>query len=195
MDGNGKTIRQEIRDWWRPLIDAGDPFEPKVEAQRCVAELGQNPDLVRRWFQETAYDTAYAVGMGLVSRGRTTVMREAMSAGEAKASLKEQLERDPVDFSRWMERDPNTGVQVPLVEMVKEQVLAAAEVRGKRGMEELKREAMLRFVAGRLQPGQRVGDVWSDDLLADLAQRIEVKAKTALRGIDKKRPPQSLAAD
>jgi hypothetical protein len=185
-----KTIRQEIRAYVDAVLESGDPVDPKIAARHGVEAFSLNQEITARWFRETAYDLFYQVFINRLSQRRSSIAHATQP--RTKSHVAEVLAQGPPDFGRWMERDPETGVQSSLLDLLKEQVLAAAEARNGPAMTELRRVSFLRLVAGRLKDGQRVGEVWNDDLLTDLMQRIDIKVKTSLKGI---KPAIEEAAD
>jgi hypothetical protein len=81
----------------------------------------------------------------------------------------------PIDWSRWMEYDPSSGQHLRLFTMTKAQVLAAKHKRSREQLQPaLYNDALLGLIAGRMRDDQRVEDVWTEQALTTLAQRILV---------------------
>lgn len=185
MSETERTPRQRIRDWWTARRELDTPIDLVVDAGKCALTLRQDPAFCEAFLDAFLKPVIYEVGLNLMTHERTQIRRvsRTMSSGEILKALDADPPEQP-EWSRWMEHDPGSGKHIPLLTMKKEQVLAAVNQRKARTREENHRIALLELVAGRMKPGQIVGDVWTEDELTVIDQRITVRLKTSLRPMD-----------
>ncbi len=89
--------------------------------------------------------------------------------------LVELVRNDEKPWARWMERHPENGVPMRLLNMTKEQLLAAATIRDHESAEAKKRATLCRRVADQLAPGQRAREVMTEQDLERLDDELEPK--------------------
>ncbi len=100
-------------------------------------------------------------------RGRLTAAR--------RRRLVDLVRSDETPWVRWMERHPENGVPMRLLNMTKEQLLAAATVRDHESAEARRRAALCRRVAEQLAPGQRAREVMTEQDLERIDEELEPK--------------------
>jgi hypothetical protein len=183
------SVHEQIREWWRERLDGREEVSLPELASEGANHFRADAEFCERYLDETLRETVYLVGVGLLSKQRGAVQRSA--APKREQSRLTQVSADQIvariedrvpDWSRWMEHDPVSGRHVSLFSMTKKQALAAAEAREKRADPDLRRAALLRLAAGRLDAGQRIEEVWSAELLADIERRLEVVRPTYALG-------------
>lgn len=180
-----RTVRQQIRDWWKEQLAGAEEFDAKVLAAKGAEALRQDPVFCAAFFEEVLTPVVYNVGIHLVSdqRGDIAAGTHRLTAKEAIAAI--DARDDDRDWSRWFERDPASGKHISLFLMTKEQALAAAAARERAAQPDLRRAGLLRLAAGRLTGGQKIGDVWTEDELTVTERRIVVAApKVSLAPLD-----------
>ena len=172
VDGTGTTVRQTIRAWWREQLADAEGIDLPAATDRGALALRQDPDFRERFLDECLRPMVYEIGLALISRerGGAAPGTRKLSAKQIAARIEEDAER----WSRWLEHDPTTGRHVPFLALTKEQAIAAAVERERRAGGDLRRAALLRLAAGRLEPGQAVGDVWTAEELAVMEERLVV---------------------
>jgi hypothetical protein len=99
-----------------------------------------------------------------------------------RARLVEMVRADAKPWAQWLEKHPDTGVPMRLLNMTREQLLAAATVRDHESVEARKRAALCRRVAERLAPGQRAREVVTEADLEQLDAELE-PAPTPIRAL------------
>jgi hypothetical protein len=177
-----QSSRTIIRQWWKQAIDGQEAVDPKVFARKCADELVTDPAFCATFLAEFVYETAYNMGQLIVSANRS--MLRCGDTYKTRDALKREIAEEAEqshEWSKWMENDKDTGVLVSFKAMTKEQVFTAALTREDRGYQELRDAAFFRAVAGKMQAGQIVGDVWSDAELDYLRKNIDVKATISLK--------------
>ena len=102
-----------------------------------------------------------------VERARLTRERRDRLVGLVRA--------DEKPWARWMEKHPETGVPMRLINMTREQLLAAATVREHESVEARKRAALCRRVADRLAPGQKAREVMTEADLETIDEELDPK--------------------
>lgn len=181
---DAKSCQGLIRDWWREEIGDTDVVDLSALVDQAMAAMMQDPTFLARFSQEFLRPVVMDVARGFIASERRAykqpepkpfvwpTLRE-ITSGEAAQRIEQEAPKR--DMSKWFEHDPKTGKYLRLSIMVKEQCLAAAENRERRSSGDLTRAGMLRMVAGRLAPGQRVSEVWSEEELERLEQQITVE--------------------
>ncbi|MDQ3540250.1 MAG: hypothetical protein M3440_06135 [Chloroflexota bacterium] len=164
------TARTIARDWWREHIDTADEVDIKELSKRAALELATDTVFCATFTAEFLPSTMYEMGQRMVAARRSVL--------QTREGLREQLERDNTlevesKWSRWLQYDPDRGVHIPIVNMTMEQVLASADYLGSQKQSIAFEEKWLRLIAKRLQPGQHVGDVLTDDDLESLRTSIK----------------------
>jgi len=172
------TLRQQIRAWWKKELDGLDEFDLKLLAAKGSLALRQDPDFCAGFFEAFLTPVVYQVGANLVSLQRHGLApgTKRLGAKEAVAAIDGVDDGEDRDWSTWFEHDPGSGRYLALFLLTKEQALAAAQARERAAEPDLRRAALLRLAAGRLKPGQKIGDVWTADELTATERRILVAA-------------------
>lgn len=179
-----KRCHTLIRDWWRAEFGDLDVVDIKDMVDRAIADMLEDSTFLARFSEEFLRPVVLEVAREFIASERRAykdpepkpfvwpTLRE-ITSGEVVQRIEQQAPKR--DMNRWFEHDPKTGKYLRLGIMVKEQCLAAAENRERRAGGDLTRAGMLRMVAGRLAPGQRVSEVWSEEELERLEQQITVE--------------------
>lgn len=175
------TVRQRIRDWWKSQLDGQTEADLKALTDRGKAELRQDPDFATRYLEETLGPVMYDIGLSLVSHARerepappestTGSGRRIVSAVRVAAAI----EREPPDWSKWLEYDPLSGKHRQLLTLTREQAEAAADFRERRAAPDLHTAALLRQLITPLAPGQAIGEHWSEEAVTALGRRLVVE--------------------
>jgi hypothetical protein len=142
-----KRCHTLIREWWKEQMGDLDMVDPKEMADYAIEAMLQDATFLARFSEEFLRPVVLDVAREVFASGRRA----------------------------YKEQEPKPFVYLRLGIMVKEQCLAAAESRERRATGDLTRAGMLRMVAGRLAPGQRVSEVWSEEELERLEQQITVE--------------------
>lgn len=175
-----ESLRQQIAQWWQDRIEGVEDFSLAELASEGAAHFRQDPEFCERFLDEWLRPTVYQVGMSLLSQERAAVLRDVARPATvptrrvAAAGVAAAIEEKPADWSRWLERDPDTGKYVPLFLLTKEQALRAAEAREQRADPDLRRAGLLRMAAGRLGKGQRIENVWTAGQLAEIERTLAI---------------------
>ena len=102
------------------------------------------------------------------TRGLILMGDEVVSRAAFEARVVQRAKR----FERWLEHAGDRHIQ--LLVMRKSDLLVAAAERERRGMDELKIAALWRSLAAGLTDTEQVGDHYSPDEIARLAERLKV---------------------
>lgn len=179
-----KRCHTLIREWWKDEIGKSDVVDIKSLVDEAIATMLQDATFLSRFSEEFLRPVVMDVAREFIASERRAyrepepkpfvwpTLRE-ITSGEVAQRIEDAAPKR--DMSKWLEHDPKTGKYLRLGIMVKEQCLAAAESRERRAGGDLTRAGMLRMVAGRLSPGQRVSEVWSEEELERLEQQITVE--------------------
>lgn len=164
-----QTTRDAIRAKWESILDAGTSVDMPASATVIKDDLIQDADFLTRFATEHLRGVVYEVGLSMLSA------RRAMTTLSAEQVL-DQIEPllRPSNLSRWLEYDPETKREIPLLALTKEQANRAAGLRRTRANTDLRRAGMLEHAAARLTEGQCIGDVWTISELEALEQTIAV---------------------
>lgn len=186
-----RSPRGIIRDMWRDRIDGAETVDTAAVAAEIVAELVEDPAFCRAYAETFLLDTVTTIGHILFKQDKERIRSGVLMQTPAaiRESVRQEIASSFADWRAWV---PTEKVRISLPEMTKEQLLDACRDERAKGETAIKTAEWYRLIAGRLQPGQRVREVWKDDELADLQQRLNVKIKTGLNGIQ---APTAHAAD
>lgn len=179
-----KRCHTLIREWWKEEVGNADVLDVPAMVDQAVAALLSDPTFLGRFAEEFLRPVVADVAREFMAGERRAFKESApkpfvwprlqeLTSGDVAKRIEDEAPKR--DMGRWFEHDPKTGKYIRLGYMVKEQCLAAAEKREQRATGDLTRAGMLRMVAGRLNPGQRVSEVWSEDELERLEQQITVE--------------------
>lgn len=186
-----KSARAVIRDMWRERVDGAETVDTGETAREIRDALLEDPVFCRAYAETFLLDTVTVIGHALFQADKRFI-RDGNRLTTPTA-LREDIKREVArSFANWMAWVPAEKVKVALPEMTKEQLLAACGDERERAMTGFVTSEFYRLIAGKLAPGQRVKDRWTDDQLADLQRRINVKVSTKLNGIEW---PAATAAD
>jgi hypothetical protein len=179
-----KRCHTLIREWWKEQMGDLDMVDPKEMADYAIEAMLQDATFLARFSEEFLRPVVLDVAREVFASGRRAYKEQEPKPFVwptlreiATGDMAQRIEEDAPkrDMTKWFEHDPKTGKYLRLGIMVKEQCLAAAESRERRATGDLTRAGMLRMVAGRLAPGQRVSEVWSEEELERLEQQITVE--------------------
>lgn len=153
---NGNFIRDFVVDAWRYFaLEAMTGHRPRVVPVPALPDERV----------EVAFD---------MNDSESPAERTRMTAAR-KAKLVELVRSDAKPWAHWMEKHPETGVPMRLLNMTKEQLLAAAVVRDHESAEAKKRATLCRQIAEKLAPGQRAREVMTQEQIEQLDDELEPK--------------------
>lgn len=171
------SAKREINEWWKEVIDEALAQSAEVDmnelARRGVKELGDTPGFHERFFLAFAQGTFYEVGRQVVSKRK--------QAFRSPVVVREQVKTDAkavkVDWSRWLEFEPDTGFSIPFIDLTYEQLEVAEQRRLQQAAPMLQDARFFKAVRSGMRPGQHVGDVYDEAKLNDIRQTIYVKVR------------------
>lgn len=172
------TLRQMIREWWRAQIKGKEDVNVKELAEVGAEQLRQDPTFRERYLEETIRPLVYDVGLSVIQQNRRVHHGENRDADDetrrVNATEVARIIEEESRWARWLEHDPISGKHIQIFKLTKEQALAAAKARRERATPDLRAAGLLELAAGRLRSGQAIGDVWTDESLTQLEERILV---------------------
>lgn len=185
MADSKPSAKQLIRTSWEKAIAGRPDFDLTDEAKRLTAIMLQNDRFVRLFAEEFLYEEVLASGVRIVDRKPVSQQAKLHAVGSRRmtreALIKEVKDEIRSGSAAWMEYDYKVGRHIPLLEMTKPQLLAAADLRRVRVTRELERSEFLRMVANGMRDDQTVADAWTEDELNQLHESIEIKISTSLK--------------
>lgn len=182
-----QSVNRIVRAWWRDVIGNDSAVDLKRKAPDAAKELRDNPEFVALFLDQYLEPTVYDIGRKMLSADRSLVRVGSMTG--TVAALRKQIEQDGKDmnFWKWMEHVPTIDEHIAFPALTKEQLLASADFRDRQAASQVHNAGFLRLVAGKLNPGQQVKDVWTDDQLTKLWSEIDVATTFSLRNVKGKR--------
>ncbi len=177
---DGISLRSQMRRWCKEVIEAEDDFDVAAKAREGANLFAKDQKFAARFCAEFAPSVLYDMLKHLLAEDRRHVMHGAHAV--TREAVRASLEREVVDWSRWFEYDAKTGKQVRLLEMTWEQLGEVPLVRETRARADLERAALARLLRGRMKPGQRVSEVWTEEEVSDLASKIQVSHQFSVKG-------------
>ena len=127
-----------------------------VEAVHGRRPMIEDPDDQQ---QSSHIDNSRGTGDRMTARRRAAIVERVRLHGD-----------DPV--SRFFERHPKHTVPVPLLNLNREELLAAASYRDAESIHAKRRAQLCRQMADRLQPGQVAREVITEEDIEIMAKRI-----------------------
>lgn len=176
------SVKETIREEWRPYLDSMEPYDASQVATVIAQQLRKNREFCAAYLHETLHGFVLEVGSKMV-RDQRSVIRDGFNASNktVREALRGRVQAEATTerWTRWVEFDPVSKQHMPLVEMTRAQVLAAAEVRRRRGFDELVDAAWLSAIGKRMNETQRVGEVWEHGDLDALREQVRTKTEKA----------------
>lgn len=160
-----------IRDAWHAHIATG-AVEAGQAADEIAASLRVDTGFCATFLDDTLRRTVYEEGIGLLSAARGAVTMRVATAGEVAEVMASGVTGAGGAWARWLERDPTTGTHVRIVDMTRDQLLAAANDRDARAKVQRTRARFNRALAAQMGDGQRVRDAWTDYAIDALWRRV-----------------------
>ena len=164
-----KIARQRALEWWRERTQSGKEVDIKALSHVAAAELMKEPDFCASFLSDFLQPTMYELGLRVASSTRASLRT---TAGLRK-QVEEDAERDARKWERWLEYDPELHVHVPLLNMTREQAVQAASYRREIAQENEHEARWFDLIVKGMRPGQQIGDVYTDDELQELRDRIK----------------------
>ena len=161
--------RAIAREWWSSHLEGDESeYDIKQMSLQAASELGGDPDFMESFANDFLESSLYDMGQRILSNRRAALR----TTSTLRAQIDKDSESQSAEWRRWLEYDPETGKSVPLTDMVREQI-KAAESRRRDEAAKYNRDAdFFALIAKRLKPGQRVGDVFSDEALHKLRESM-----------------------
>lgn len=94
------------------------------------------------------------------------------------ATIRRMMEDQDNPVTRFFERHPEDGIEIPLLSMTREELLAAADIRDGESIRARRRAEICRSVASRLRPGQVANDVVSEQDIASIERGIIARERS-----------------
>lgn len=169
-----KGTLKQLRTWVSAEIETGEPADAKTLASRAARHFRADPEFCTRFLDENLRAFIYEEIVAFIGRNRqlaATQMRR-LAAADIATAIEDAASGDESPWAKWLEYDPGSGTYIPLLDLTREQGLAAVQYRQERVNAELHNLEFVRLVVGKLKAGQRVRDVWTEEELADIKSRI-----------------------
>lgn len=177
-DTNGHTLTSEIRQRWHEVYATESDFARDEVARDIADSYELSAEFCRQFALESWYPTVVRLGMAVGNELRSQRNERAsetkvLTATEVADRIAIPDSNGRSRWAKWFEYDPISKRQVNILELTKEQGLAAAQHRRKQRLApEQEAVGIIELAVGRLQPGQKIGDVWTEEELDDLAGRL-----------------------
>lgn len=146
-----------VKNWLKERMDG----QERINIGQVVDELldSMKPAELRELATEHIRGVAFDLARSEAARSRRAVRRR-----NADVPVREHVILKPVTERRWSEwLEWNGSVHVRFMEMTREDVEAASRIRLERGTREAHMSEFERTIAARLQPGQKVSEVFSEE--------------------------------
>lgn len=147
-----RSARQQLSDWVKSEIEGQTEINIPAITLKAEQAFKGNRRFIQQFVNETLHSIVYEVVRKVLADDRTIVGDAAVE--DVKEHVRKRAANHSV-FSRWFEHVGDRHVR--LLDMTREELLVAAELREKRGTTELKYAALWRTIANGLEGGQMVG--------------------------------------
>jgi hypothetical protein len=186
---NVTSAQRRIRDAWKDRLDGVESVDVPKVSEEIANELRGDPEFCALFIEQMLPTSVNYVGrkilMGSKRDLREGVVAIGSTVGTVEAIRAEvQAEIDADHGSKWMawlEFDPGKQVNVALPKMSKRQLLLAYDAKMGQGTTYLRDALWFKELAGRMTDVQLVEDVWSDDEIGTLRDRIEMRITSAVK--------------
>lgn len=172
-----RTARSELRDWLREKMEGVDEVKVPELSTAAYDHFTKRRDWVARFVAEQMPAMVYDLSREFVaqSRGQMRTMGDKVVSAD---KFKQAARNQPV-FRKWMERVGDRHVR--LMEMNREDLLAAAKERTDRAGTEIRIARLWRKLADGLEGGQTVRERYTpqeiERLQADIEKEIQSKKR------------------
>lgn len=181
------TPRQMIRHWWRDRLAQAAPCDIEQTADEAVAALladerfrASLAELIRPLVLDIGQRVAYSRVTPRGQRsGAVQVGGQVMTREQAVALVDETL-RSP-GRPAWSQLVQTEEGPALFLALTKRELIAESRKRRDSGHTQLREAAFLFAVANNLTDNQIVGEVWREEELDQLYQRIEVDFRPRLK--------------
>lgn len=171
MAGAVKTLtaRARLRELVKDEVESRNEIHVADLAKHLTGILRADKAFLKAFVDEVLPSAVYEEVQKAIGRTRSLVRNGDYAAtGEVMA---QRRERFASRFERWYEH--SGGRTVKLLEMTREDLLAAAEERRKRGDTEIRIARLWETLANGLEGGQSVGDRFTTDEIESRYSEIE----------------------
>lgn len=179
--------RRQVRTWLREQIADQTEVEIAVLYRRMIAHFAEDPTFVRAWLAETLPAVAYEETRSIVgdTRGGHVLFGDVLLSREA---TDRRLAASRPRWQLWLEHVGDRHVR--LVEMTRNDLLAAASIRRERGETEIRYAELWEELASRLSGKKRVGDVFTSEEIDALARSLRIQIEVQRGVIVTEKQPQ-----
>ena len=146
-----------VKNWLKERMEG----QERINIGQVVDELldSMKPAELRELAVEHIRGVAFDLARSEAARSRRAVRRKNVDT-----PVREHIILKPVTERRWSDwLEWNGSVHVRFMEMTREDVEAASRIRLERGTREAHMSEFERSIAARLQPGQKVSEVFSEE--------------------------------
>lgn len=188
----GMEATRQLRQWFRDKIEGSSQVDIQQLTQECWQHFSKDKTFVAALIDERilrwlADECRYLIGQQrmMVDPGNQRIEGTGddpdplipVGAGfERKSSIKERASKRAI-FLRWKEHvGPSTYVS--LTSMTKDQLLIAVGYRTDSANQNLRTAAFLQTLASGLKAGQKVGDKFDTDKLAEIWENVNQQYRT-----------------
>jgi hypothetical protein len=172
--------RTQLQRLW-PKILAQNPdaaFDELCEA--IAAKLAKNVSFVENFVDDHLLDVVHSVGRAAQADATRSVVAldedkpRRLSRKQRAELVASTLSEVASGYAKWMEVDPSTKRRIPLIDMTRTQIFAAADARRESSVHEMRNAEWLRLIGEGMSDGQFVRDAWPDERLRELHETLRV---------------------
>ncbi len=163
--------RRQYRAWIREELEGREAVSLPELTETILVRLKSDAALLDAWLSESLAPLVAQDIRQICSATRSHVVfgDEAL----APTALKAKVAASKPRWQAWLEHAGDRHVR--LMDMQKEDLLAAADEREQRGMSNIELAALWRELAARLPADRKVGDLFTEEQIEALAASLRVE--------------------
>ena len=161
------TARQRLDEWIEQRIAGNDEVPIPTLRDAAITAFKNDGKFLAQLGREYLAETVYEAIRRCIGRSRLVVLGDVAATKDA---VTERAAKLASRWDGWWEHSGERHVQ--LLEMTRDDLLAAAEERERRGRHELFLARLWRHLAERLENGDRVRDQFTADQIDQAAAEL-----------------------
>lgn len=169
-----KSTRQQVAEWVRAQMEGQEAVSLPDLVNDAVAHFEPQRSFVRQFLAESLRPIIYDLASTVAKQSR----RNFVVAGDELVTREELTERSNKRASRWESWLEHVGGKhVRLLDMTREELILAADIRRGRADSELRIAHLWDALAAKLEGGQRVRDRFTPAEIETMRRLMNERAK------------------
>ena len=173
------NLKRVIRDWWCEHLEGKEEIDLDALTDAAMNELMDDPGFVEAVVDFLIRDIVRETGARVVNTLRPDMQPTNGHRHVTRAVLIAEVEQElatngtgPLSIFRDHDR---LGRTRNLLDMTREQLVTAAVDHYDTGRDRLRRAGLYKLLAQDMDHGQRVGEVWTEQQIAQTWAEVDIK--------------------